>query len=927
MQTSENHNSEVERLRQTTRDLIAISTLPAVWGGLQSEDVIKSLAGVLLKTLNLDLVYIRLAGNSGSDPIEAICIGHHGAAESFQPAVCAMVDSLLAQPDTTQPATVPDPFGDGILRVSLMRFGIAQENGIVVTGSRRADFPSEHDRLILGVGTNQAAVVVERQRTEQALQKSEKRFLDVGDTAPAMLWVTEPDGYCTFLARGWYEFTGQNENEGLGFGWIDAVHPEDRDRVRKAFLDANEQKNEFLCEHRVLHADGNYRWVIDAGRPRLSPSGEFLGIVGNVLDITQRKQTEEALREAQTLLSTVFEILPVGVGVVNADGTIVHSNQEMHRYLPTKVMPSRDDARHKRWRANHADGRPIDRDQFPGARALRGEQVVPGIEMLHTQDDGKEIWTQVAAVPIRNGSKQITGQVSVVTNIDAFKRTEDALSRSEEKYRSLFNEMDEGFCIVQVIFNDNGAPVDYRFIETNPMFEHQTGIKSATGKTARELQPDIEAFWIETYGRIALTGQAQRFVDHSPSMGRWFDVNAFRLGLPEKRQVAILFRDITERKRIEQELHESGRRKDEFLAMLAHELRNPLAPIGAGAELLQLVELDDTQVRKTSEIISRQVSHMTNLIDDLLDVSRVTRGLVELDNVPLEIRHVIADAVEQVNPLIYSKRHHLTLHLPPDSTMVFGDAKRLVQIVANLLNNAAKYTPEGGNIALKTEVQDAHVLLEVMDNGIGMAPELVDRVFDLFSQAERTSDRSSGGLGLGLALVKSLGELHGGTVTASSAGIGKGSRFVVSLPRLLQPVKKTGEAPAGINLHSASRPLKILAVDDNLDAAALLSMVLEAAGHHVLVEHGAVRAMERARIEVPDVCILDIGLPEIDGNALAQRLRAQPETAKSVLIAVTGYGREDDRKAAIAAGFDHHLVKPVDIKKLTSILAGIGVLQ
>jgi CheY-like chemotaxis protein/two-component sensor histidine kinase len=337
-----------------------------------------------------------------------------------------------------------------------------------------------------------------------------------------------------------------------------------------------------------------------------------------------------------------------------------------------------------------------------------------------------------------------------------------------------------------------------------------------------------------------------------------------------------------------------------------------------------MVRRDEERVRQTSEIISRQASHMTNLINDLLDVSRVTRGLAELDNTVLDMRHVVTDAVEQAEPLIHSKRHHLTLHMPPHTALVAGDEKRLVQVVANLLNNAAKYTPEGGNIVLKIDVQDKQVVLEVSDNGIGMAPDLVDRVFDLFAQAERTSDRSSGGLGLGLALVKSLVELHGGSVASASEGIDKGSTFTVVLPRMHEQLRESEEYDGRDQSQSPSQRLKILVVDDNVDAAAMLSMFLEASGHHVLVEHRARKALERASLEIPDVCMLDIGLPEMDGHELAQRLRAQAATANLVLIAVTGYGQENDKKHALATGFNHHLTKPVDIKRLTSILAEIS---
>lgn len=389
--------------------------------------------------------------------------------------------------------------------------------------------------------------------------------------------------------------------------------------------------------------------------------------------------------------------------------------------------------------------------------------------------------------------------------------------------------------------------------------------------------------------------------------------------------LGVFFRDVTERKEAEEKLREADRRKDEFLAMLAHELRNPLAPIRAAVDLLSLVKLDEQRVRKTSEIIGRQVDHMTSLVDDLLDVSRVTRGLVKLEKTPLDVRHILTDAMEQVNPLIQSRRHHLALQLSPDPAIVLGDDKRLVQVVANLLNNAAKYTPEGGHLLLTTDVREEKVLLSVSDDGIGMEPELVARVFDLFAQAERTPDRSSGGLGLGLALVKSLVELHGGSVSCTSKGRDKGSSFTVCLPRLPLQAKPAAALPADSRLHSPKRPLRVMVVDDNPDAARMLAMLLEAAGHQLTVESCAQTAFEKARAEPPDVCLLDIGLPEVNGNELARRLRSQPETADTVLIAITGYGQPSDRERALAAGFNHYFVKPVDSIKLVAFLADVAV--
>jgi len=383
--------------------------------------------------------------------------------------------------------------------------------------------------------------------------------------------------------------------------------------------------------------------------------------------------------------------------------------------------------------------------------------------------------------------------------------------------------------------------------------------------------------------------------------------------------------DITERRASEEKLREADRRKDEFLAMLAHELRNPLAPIGAAAELLQRMKLDEAMIKRTSQIIGRQVGHMTALIDDLLDVSRVTRGLVELDRAPLDVGAVMHEAVEQVVPLIGARRHDLALRLPPAGIMVSGDRKRLVQVVANLLNNAAKYTPEGGRLEVNAYPDAAQpnqrLCIEVLDNGIGMAPDLAARAFELFAQAERTSDRASGGRGLGRARVKSLVELHGGQVACDSAGPGRGSRFSICLPLLTTHVP--APAPQGDPQHLPGQPesLRVMVVDDNVDAAVTLSMLLESGGHRVVVEHEALKALEHARASSPQVCLLDIGLPEIDGLELARRLRALPQTAGALLVAVTGYGQESDRARILDAGFDHHLVKPIDIARLDALLA------
>lgn len=529
--------------------------------------------------------------------------------------------------------------------------------------------------------------------------------------------------------------------------------------------------------------------------------------------------------------------------------------------------------------------------------------------------------------PVRDGSGNICGVLCTIVE------TTDkviALSRSKESEDRLKLSLDASGTIGtwSVDLATGNTIVDERFAR---LFQVDAALAQSGTQLERftnMIHPDDRERVLGAIAHAMGTGETYDIEYRIPQLSGkivWVAVKGkvFEDSKTGQMRFAGVAVDVTERKKIELELSDASRRKDEFLAMLAHELRNPLAPISAAAEILQRVKLDDKRIQQTSATIVRQVAHMTNLVNDLLDVSRVTRGLVTLNMAPLNIKNVVTDAVEQVAPLIRTRRHRLVMHLAPDATMVSGDKERLVQVVANLVNNAAKYTQEGGNIVLKSELYVKHVLLEVIDDGIGMPPELTGRVFDLFAQAEVTPDRSSGGLGLGLALVKSLVELHHGTVTCESAGVGKGSKFTIFLPRLLTDERSNGAQALDYTLKQSIKALRIMVIDDNLDAAAMLAMLLEAAGHQVAVEHGARRALERSKEEASQVFLLDIGLPEIDGYELAQRLRAQPETANAVLIAVTGYGQDSDRGHALAAGFDHHLVKPVDTAKLAAILAGI----
>jgi signal transduction histidine kinase/two-component SAPR family response regulator len=377
--------------------------------------------------------------------------------------------------------------------------------------------------------------------------------------------------------------------------------------------------------------------------------------------------------------------------------------------------------------------------------------------------------------------------------------------------------------------------------------------------------------------------------------------------------------DVTERKELEHSLREAGRQKDEFLAMLAHELRNPLAPIQNAGELLTRLVADDEQAQRVVSIVKRQVAHLSRLVDDLLDVSRITQKRIELRREALEVSDIIRQAVETVEPVIRERRHDLQLRSGYRSLFVNGDFARLVQCVVNLLTNAAKYTEPGGTIHLSSREEHGDVLIEVSDNGAGIPADLLPRVFDLFVQSTRTLDRAQGGLGIGLSVVQRLVQMHGGHISAHSDGPQRGSTFSIRLPRVAPPVARP-DPQDGVVVT----PKRILVVDDNADAANTLSMVLTLDGHEAMSVYTSKDAVEEAQSFAPDVILLDIGLPGMDGFEVARRIRATDAGRSISLVALTGYGQPEDRERALRSGFDEHLVKPIAPAALAVVLAGIG---
>jgi signal transduction histidine kinase/CheY-like chemotaxis protein len=560
-------------------------------------------------------------------------------------------------------------------------------------------------------------------------------------------------------------------------------------------------------------------------------------------------------------------------------------------------------------------------------RALRGEATYKENLPLRLRRHGydEDTWFTFSYSPVRDDDGAVAGVYCACVETTAQVLAERYRNEENQRLVELF-EQAPGFIAVL-------RGPGHVFELANKSYRQMLGERKLIGLTAREAVPEIEGQgFFELLDAVYRSGEpfvgraspmrVQR-APNAPLEERFIDFiyQPIRDATGAVAGIFVEGSDVTARTKVENELRAANRQKDQFLAMLAHELRNPLAPITTAAQLLKQGRLDARGSRHASEIIARQAEHMTELVNDLLDVSRVTRGLVTLETEELDINGVVASAVEQVRPLIDTRRHTLALQLSGEPAHVAGDRTRLVQVVSNILNNAAKYTPQGGSIALRVAAHEALVEVSVRDNGVGIEPDVLPYIFDLFTQAERTPDRSQGGLGIGLALVKSLVALHGGRVEARSEAPGQGSEFIIRLPRLERPRGEPARASDSGAGAEREAPLCVLVVDDNIDAALMLATLLEMQGHSVCVEHDGRNALRRARLQRPQVLLLDIGLPDMDGYELARAMRRLPETANAVLVALTGYGQGQDRADAQQAGFNHHLVKPASMEQVGAILA------
>jgi PAS domain S-box-containing protein len=526
-------------------------------------------------------------------------------------------------------------------------------------------------------------------------------------------------------------------------------------------------------------------------------------------------------------------------------------------------------------------------------------------------------------------------------------RVEEALRASEERYRSLFESIDDGFCLMQMMVDEHGETFDYRFLEANAAFEGQTGLVGAVGKTARELVPNLDPSWFRLYGHVAATGEPARFENHAEAMNRWFDVYANRVGRPALRQVALVFKDVTTRKRFELERERllasegAARRaaeaasqlKDDFLATVSHELRTPLNAMLGWVHLLRTGTLTPERRERALETIERNARAQAQLIEDLLDVSRILSGKLRLQVESVDVQLVVEGALETVRPAAEAKDIRLEPVLS-SGAFVMGDPHRLQQVVWNLLSNAVKFTRRGGRVQVTVERRDSSVEVTVADTGQGIPKDFQPHVFERFRQQEGGTTRSYGGLGLGLSIVRQLVEMHGGAVRVFSEGEGQGATFTVSLPLSLakhSDVSSPAELQKKLDREGLCCPpeltgLDVLVVDDELDAREMLRTMLESCGARVHLASSAAEGLRLLQAHQPAVLISDIGMPEEDGYKLIQKVRSLSANAggKTPALALTAYARSEDRTRALMSGFNNHLTKPVEPLELLAMVASLA---
>ena len=791
----------------------------------------------------------------------------------------------------------------GVTAVSALVVAVlAHQYELAVFGLRRANADLE-----ARVAERTAEVHSERERLAVALRTGHLGAYEWDLRTQAVWW--SPELYPLFGVDP-AAFTPAAET------FLALVHPDDRAELWRKTEQSVAGGQEFVHEYRVVRPDGTTRWVYNRSQVRRA-GGQPTSVVGVVADVTERKEADEKVRASEERLRLFVENAPATLAMFDRDMRYLGVSR---RWLTDYRLNSDPTGRShyelfripEQWKEGHR-------------RALAGE-VVRADEDRYVGPDGAVYWQRWEVRPWHDAYGGIGGVVIATEDVTARKRAEQALRASEERYRAMVESQSEMLCR----FRPDGT-----LLFVNGAYARMVGVpaEELVGRNLFDFIPPAEhAAARAMFGRLTPAAPTLAFENQfdtadGPRWTHWTNVGLKFDPAGRVTEAQATGVDITARKRAEEALRDADRKKDEFLATLAHELRNPLAPIRAAVEVLRRPAAGGPEQDRARDIIDRQVRAMTRLIDDLMDVSRIRSGKIQLKRERVDLAAVVRAAVETSRPLIDDRGHTLTVELPPDPIPLDADPVRLAQALLNLLNNAAKYTERGGHIRLTVERAGDEAVVRVTDTGIGIAADKLPTLFEMFTQLAGETDRSQGGLGIGLALVKRLVEKHGGRITARSDGPGRGSEFTVTLPVAQGTSGKeqgtSGER--GSDLVPSSLPLapsrRVLVVDDNADAADSLALLLEMTGHTVRTAHDGEAAVAAAGEFRPHVVLCDIGLPKISGYEVCRRIRGQPWGRGLTLVAVTGRGLEADKRTALESGFDHHLTKPVDPTAVVTLLA------